>query len=473
MPLDADAALKWAIAALTDGRNGRYDTYRRYLDGDQPLAFATEKFKSAFGRTFAEFAYNRTRTVVDAHADRLQVEGFGSDRAELAQAAENLWNANRLDVYEGMIETEAFGMGDAYVIVEKHPERGAVQIWPQRANNVRVAYSEDEPGRIELAVKQWRTNDGYTRVTLYFPDRIEKYRSRTATKGTANVITTLTTNSLEPYQPESDTRWPVPLDVDDTVPVFHFANNAGINEYGQSELHDVLPLQDGLNKTFLDMFVTMEFAAFPQRVLINVDTESDDAADAIRKFQAGIDRLLTLYGSADGAPPSIAEFSAANIEQYIAVIEQIERDISRVSKVPLHYLTQTGSFPSGRALRIAEAPFVAKIEDRQRAFGAVWSDVLRYALRLEGRQVEPGAIRVNWKSAAPLSTEDQIDVALGKRSVGYPLVAILRENGYDPDEIERIMTELAEEGERQALAFNRGLVVPSFGDDDAAGEPIA
>ena len=41
MPLPPDA-VKWAIDAFRDGRNERYETYARYIAGEQPLAFATE-----------------------------------------------------------------------------------------------------------------------------------------------------------------------------------------------------------------------------------------------------------------------------------------------------------------------------------------------------------------------------------------------------------------------------------------------
>ena len=43
--------------------------YRRYLEGNHDLQYATQKFRQAFGRLFDTFAYNRCATVVDAHAD--------------------------------------------------------------------------------------------------------------------------------------------------------------------------------------------------------------------------------------------------------------------------------------------------------------------------------------------------------------------------------------------------------------------
>lgn len=457
IPDTAVTPIAWALAGFTDARQLGYARYDQYLTGNQPLAFATEKFRSAFSKAFREFAYNRCGMVVDAHADRLQVAGFASDdqpvadsdetrngnrRKTLAQLAQELWDANRMDVREGQVTAEALGMGDSYVLVEVHPETGAIHLWPQRAHEIRVCYLDTEPGVIDLAAKLWRAADKHLRLNLYFRDRIEKYRTEFPVQD--GTVSTLKPASFVTYQPETDTAWPVPLTPGDTVPVFAFANNAGVSAYGRSELHDVLPLQDAINKTLMDMLVTMEFAAFPQRVLINVDTDDDETVENIRKFQSGVDRLLTLMGGSKAeGQPSIAEFTAANIQQYISVGEFWDKAISRVSKVPVHYLSMTGDFPSGRALRIAEAPFVAKLSDRQRAFGQVWTDAMTYALRLQGVEVPQGSLRVNWSSAAPMSAEDELDLAEAKRSIGMPLESVLREMGYEPSQLTQVLTELA------------------------------
>src|SRR5690349_9054710 len=115
---DLKADLKWAHDAYR--RHGaHYADCRAYIQGDQPLEYATEKFKSAFGRQFKTFAYNRCAMLVDAHADRMQVEGFGSDSETVSQLAQGVWDDNQMDVREGQVEVEAFGLGDGYVLVER------------------------------------------------------------------------------------------------------------------------------------------------------------------------------------------------------------------------------------------------------------------------------------------------------------------------------------------------------------------
>ena len=478
LPVDS---LAWAVKAFRDERGMLYAKYRRYLAGNHPLEFATPKYESAFGRLFDAFAYNRCRTVVDAHADRMKVAGFGSDdddkRREaleagaetdpaattLAQLAEDLWNANQMDVREGEIEVEAFGLGDGYLLVEVDPEGGAVYFWPQNPEQIRVRYDDARPGRIELAAKAWLDEDERMRLNLYFTDRIEKYR--TVQRAPSGMPTS--PRAFEPYTPEGDTAWPMPLNLDDTVPVFHFPNNGRINGYGASELGPVLPLQDALNKTLTDMMLAEEFAAFPQRVLINVDMEAEGAVDQVQRFQAAVDRLLVLMGTNDGKAPSIAEFTAANLKQYLEIAESWDVRISRASGVPVHHLMQTNAQDSGVKVRLAEAPFIAKLEDRQAAFGAVYAAAIAYGLRLQGVDVRPGDVRVNWKPAAPLGKDEAWDVSLKQKDAELPFEQRLKELGYEPEQIATIRA-MKERDDARAFALV-GDMAPADDEDDTEG----
>ena len=446
LPIDP---LSWAVTSFRDGRNLQYSTYAAYLDGRQPLEFASVKFRSAFGQLFEAFAYNRCASVVDAHADRLRVTGFGADDPAIAQAAQDLWDANRMDVREGQVEADQLALGDSYVIAEMHPERGDVQLWAQDPRLVRVHYGDDAPGTLDLGTKVWVDDERYCHLNLYFRDRIEKYIS--SNRAPAGVPASAASFRLVEIDGEDN---PVPLAVKDTVPIFHFANNGRTNTYGVSELRPIMPLQDAINKTLMDMLVAMEFAAFPQRVLIGVEAEDPASQFKLAQFQAGVERILTLF-----APDAkLGEFSAVNIAQYLSVAEFWDTAISRVSKVPVHYLGMNGTFASGRALRIAETPFTAKIEDKQRSAGQAWSDVQTYGLRLQGKDVAPGAIRVNWASAAPLSEEDRLDIAVEKQGIGFPFEAILRESGYEPKQIADIMTMKQNAAAEAQAAFTANVL---------------
>jgi len=440
--------LGWAIGELTDSRrHQRYEKFEHYFEGEQPLAFATPKYSAVFGQMFQAFSYNRCSYVVDAHADRLQLTGVRSVSEAVTERASEIWAANRMDKRAGEVHRQALLAGDGYVIV--WPEAGETmpQVWPQEAEYVRVAYDDERPGLITLACKGFTAHDGRGRINLYFPDRIEKWVSvepleRTGARRMPEYV---------PFEVVGEP-WPVPNPWG-VVPVFHFANNAATGEYGRSELSDVIPLQDALNKVLTDLILASELGGFPQKVILGLDADDEQVREGLRRLEAGMNKIFSIPFDPDGNAPSIAEFSATNLGQIREVVTMFDQLIARVSRVPVHYLQMSGDFPSGRALRTAEGPFVTKIEDRQIAFGNVWEDAMRLALRMSGVG-EPGALSAVWAAATALQDEDRWDLALQKSAVGLPLEQILRERGgYEEEEIAAIVEAKAAAG----LAFDANL----------------
>lgn len=449
---DTQDGLTWAVKAFKDtSLDDRYRLYRRYARGDQDLAFATPKYAATFGTLFREFGYNRCATVVDAMADRLQVERFTAEAEGASETAGDLWRRNRMDGRAGEVHKAALRDGDAYLIV--WPETGTAmgedaafpQFWPQKAHEIRVRYDDEQPGLITMAAKTWLLADGRRRLNLYFSDRTEKY----VTRGRSTAVRS---EALDRYTAQGEP-WPVGNEWG-TVPVFHFANNADTGAYGSSELRDVVPLQDALNKVLTDLLLACELTGYPVKVLLGFDHNDSKVMESAERIQTGRSKILVVPPGPAGEKPSIDEFTAENLSQLRDVVELFDKLISRASRVPVHYLQMSGDFPSGRALRTAEAPFVAKIEDRQTAFGNTWEDAMHLALRMAGVS-DPGMLTTVWKPAAPLSTEDTADLALQWSAIGIPLEQIMRQvMGFDEEEIAAVTAELDKAAARQVAMFS-------------------
>ena len=143
---------------------GRYSKAERYYRGDHDLAFATDKFKNAFGTLFREFAMNLCPAVCDAVKDKLRITEFGIDEGppEIAVSARRIWQRNRMERrVRARVHKEALKNGDAYVIVWPG-EDGAATIYPNRAANIAVVYDEgharqDTFGR-EILVRPGQTH---------------------------------------------------------------------------------------------------------------------------------------------------------------------------------------------------------------------------------------------------------------------------------------------------------------------------
>jgi hypothetical protein len=420
--------------AIDQFRNqaARYRKSRRYYAGEQDLQFASEKFASTFGNLFREFALNLCPAIVDAVRDKLKIEGFGlaeklatnyknGTNSETGNAAasqiDRIWRENRMAIRAGEVHKEALKNGDAYVIVWPGAD-GRVRIVPQSAETCTVHYDEDEPGRIAWAAKAWRDADKRTRLNLFFPDRIEKY---VADDRHGKFLPDAKSFS-EPHADEG-VRVPNPYGI---VPVFHFANNADIGAFGRSELDDAMAVQDGLNKSVLDMLVAMEVCSFRQRWIAGIEVKIDqETGKEITPFTTGMNNVWMT----ENAEARFGEFGASDLEQFLKVKDGFRIDMASVTGTPLYYLMpQIRGFPSGESLRKAETRFLAKVRDRQEQFGAVWEDVMSFALRLAG---QPDiTLTTHWEDPSPSNERDVLENLRIKHDLGVSPEQILREAGY-------------------------------------------
>lgn len=452
------ADLTWATEHAQDCHAPHYRIYSNYYEGNHALAFATEKFRNTFGHVFREFAENLCAPVVDSLSDRLEVTGFRSSEAslkveevaptssqiegmpsrpgrkkittvdEIGDACQEIWTKNKMDERSNEVHLESLKMGDAYVIVWPNDDMEP-EIWPNDAMQCRVEYDADNRRRVQRALKVWFDRDiTRWRLNVYTPREIRKYQTRN------------TNASL----PTTEGSWQQIDSVNNPygrVPVFHFPCKKS-RRYGISELKSVVPLQNALNKSVLDMMIAMEFASFKQRWAIGLDLEIDEETgepkDPLAK-NYGIDRLLAF----PDAETKVGQFDATDLGQFLEVQEKFWASASRVSGTPLHYFYITsGDFPSGEAMKSAEARFIKKITDRQVAFGNVWEEVLKFCLQIEGRQVSPEtSIETHWVNAAPRSESELADTAVKKQAVGVSRSQNLRELGYTDEEIERMLEE--------------------------------
>lgn len=461
---DDISKIRKAIAALR-ARKKATQNYVDYYAGDQPLTYTSEKYRDYFGRMVSAYRENICPSVVDALADRLQITGITISRVEepeldetpidaanpspsnedgdvqpapvtpsrdpLADALWAIWEANRMNVRAGRVHKDAAKLGDAFVIVWKDPTTKEPRIYSQDSRHVYVNY-DPELEAIDWAAKAWIDDDKRGRITLYDRAQIRRYRTPQPIK------------SPDYGLPGEKAQWePMPEEpvVDtglDRVPVFHFANDADVAEYGASELRDVIPIQDGLNKSVADLLISSEFNAYPQRWATGLTTEVDPVTGKEREdFQPGMARL---WKTADEMA-KFGEFAAADLDKYINMKNSFKAAAADVTGTPAHYMQMTpGSWPSGESLKTAEARFVAKVADRQGAFGNVWADVLETAAAIASLDIE-GSIKMTWQDASPRSELDAATIAGLKTSVGVSQEQVQRELGYTEEEIARMRQE--------------------------------
>lgn len=416
-----------AIKMIRDNA-ARYERAERYHNGDHDLAFATEKFENTFGTLFREFALNLCPVIIDAVRDKLRVTGFAVEDSGpfdgLRAETRGLWSRDRMATRSSEVHKEALKCGNAYVIVWPD-ERGNAGFHANRASQIAVEYASDSGASMDWAAKMWIDADKRMRLNLLYPDRIERYISRTKA-GPAPEASEMTE-----FADSSPSVIPNPYGA---VPVFHFANNADIGQSGRSELDAAMPVQDGLNKSVLDMLVAMEFCAFRQRWAAGIEIDYDPDGKPIGPFNAGIEHLWI----AGNPQAKFGDFEAAQLDQFLKVKDSFRIDIASVTGTPLHYFLQNNAgLPSGEALKKSETRFVAKIRDRQESFGRVWADAMAFALRIEGKP--DVRLITEWDDPAPTSEREFLENILLKRRIGLPVEQALIEAGYGIADVEALL----------------------------------
>lgn len=428
------AQVQWALDQF-HAKAKAYTTARNYYDGEHQLAFASEKLSSTFGRLFKAFADNLMPTVCETVKDRLKLDGFtiagekrpdGTVQPQSQPEIDEIWRRNRLLVRANQVHLDALIEGDSYVIVWPNAQDDDFPtFYPNQATSIVIDYDQEQPGYIVRAAKARPDDDKRYRLTLYFRDRIEKYITQHAI--TSGGLPDRA-NTFIRFQPPTDSTWPLDNQYD-KVPVFHFANRAGIGMPGCSEMKEAIPVQDALNKSVADMLVAGEFYGVPQRWAIGLEDElTPEQAKKKYPLLAG-----GVWGTTSETT-KFGEFAAADISKFITVSETFRKEIARVSRTPLHYFSLEGEFPSGESLRVSEGPLIRKVKDRQETWGAVWGDAMRFALQITGRgDFEPEA---KWLNAETRDDDGEVERAATKvTQLQIPFEQVWREMGYTEEQI--------------------------------------
>ncbi|MFC9974313.1 phage portal protein [Spirillospora sp. NPDC127200] len=414
----------------TQSARGRH--YARYYDSeDKTLAFAQEKFREHFGALFTGWRDNFAPLIVDSISERLTVQGFrmGED-GEADPDALDIWQRSFLDAEANAAHIDALVYGSAYLVVWPGDDNEPL-ITPESAEHVVVQHTAGSRRKLDAAMKCFRDDWGVQHTTLWLPDGV--YTSSRGEPGT------------EWSEPE---RTPNPFKA---VPVVPLYNRRRLRPDPFSELAALTPLLDAISKVAADSIVASEFAAFPQRILTNLEPfeEGSEAAEReqAQMVRAYIDRILTFDGDVKAS-----EFAAADLSNYVSLINMLVEHLAAQSRVPFTYfLLNNGTVPSGEGIAASEAGLVAKAKERMLHFGESWETALRLAFEIKGdKRAKAFDAETIWADPEHRSKAAQVDSLLKLKELGVPEAQLQEDYGYSPQVISRFEEMKEAELKRQA-----------------------
>jgi hypothetical protein len=421
------------LNALLDERNLKTQLYEDYYEGDHRLAFAMAKYRQAFGDLFDAFASNWCKLVPDVTVERLRIDGFrfGGDR-QGDRDAWRIWQANGLDADSVLAHTEAVKCGEAALLVQ--PGGGNVpSITVEHPSQVIVANAPGSRRLRAAALKRWIDDDGTTYGTVYLPNGIYKFERMRKVESPLILPGDISDGGWRerarvPFEEAN------PLGV---VPVVPLRNDPHLLKGGRSDLDDVIPLQDAINKTITDMLVDSEYHGFPQRWATGLEIPDDPVTGKPRT-----DLFLASSGSVwTSADPQVkfGQFELGDLGQYEKAANLLVRHLSAQTRTPPHYLVGEIVNASGDALKAAETGLTFKVARKQLMFGEAWEEAVRLAFAVAGDSAKAQAVGAEtiWGEAESRSWGELVDAAVKLRSINVPYEAIWEFLGFSQEQIEQ------------------------------------
>jgi hypothetical protein len=488
------------LARRLDGRAKELAVYDRYARGDQPLAYASPKFREAFGHLFGGFSDNFMGLVVEAEAERLNVEGFrigtGRDRddeeppptadageledpttpatrdgsgeqdetVEADEDARRIWQANQLDAESATAHYEMLVKGAAYTLVWPDPaKRDTPRITIEDALEMITEHDPQDRRKVRVALKRWIDEAGHYNATLYYADRLEKYRSErpvakaNAVDGGWELRTSSRAKIAWVKREIEGEAWPLDNPIGQ-VPVTPLRNRPRLDGTTKSELADLIPVQDAINKTCADALVAAEYAAFRQRWATGIEIPEDpETGKPVEPFEAAVNRVWY----AEDEKTKFGEFEATDLRPYVALLEMWIQHLATRSRTPAHYLLgQSGTFPSGESLKATEVGLVSKTRAAMRYAGEGWEQTIRLAFLAidpddpRGQEQDSETI---WTDPENRTEAEHIDAVLKMKGLDLPPEFLWQRAGLTQNEIARVLAMREREALQVGSAFERSF----------------
>lgn len=426
------------------------DLMRQYYSGDHPLPMIQEKARPGFQRLLRQARSNYVGLVVDATAERLQVDGFRLGEPNVGDPELwRIWQANSMDADSDLQLTEAVKVGRSFALVAPNPDDPATPlITAEDATQAIVAYEAGSRRRRRAGLKTFVDDwTGDIWLTLFVDGLIFKYQAPQPKTGAVGGP------KWTPREVAGE-KWPAanPLDV---VPLVEIPNRPDLLGEAHSEIEDVLDIQDRINKTLIDRMMAQEFSAFRQRWMTGYEVPTDDSGQPIEPFKAAVDRLWVI----EDEGVKVGEFSATDLRPYLDSIEADVQHMAARTRTPAQYLLGKLSNVNGETLKATESGLVAKIRQRQRPLGEGEEDVARLALRAAGDTRDLSKLEVIWHNPEFRTEGELVDALVKMSTLGVPREALWERWGASQTEI----AQWRELSDQQAARILGGDLAALFG----------
>lgn len=463
-----------AFTVLSEKRR-LYDVLWQYYDGDHPLHYSTKKLQEIFDEIDARFTKNWTAVVVDSSDQRLELQNiFVEGDKSLTTTVEEIVSDNDLAVQADSVHLDMLVTGEGYLMtwptgMNEDGTTAGCEIVYNDSRLVHLFYDPENPLKPWYGAKWWEdARTGKSRMTLYYPDRLEYYESTKPASELTNP------DSWKQYQPlplytvigtedEATHIAPNPLGM---VPIIQFRRELRTIKGEISQ--GIIDLQDAINKLINDMMVASEYSAFKQRYIIS-------NAEDLGLLKNGPNVVWDVPGG-DGLEQGtqVGEFTATELRNFVEAMADLAASMGKIAGLPISYFDLGArADPSGEALLAMEAPVNKKVNKLIKRLRGPWKRLIQMALKMRGAAAIPkmGQIKINYADPRTVQPVTAANARQANTTAGLPLRTQLRYEGWTSEEITQMEADKAEEVKAQTETLAQAVMTQQRQFDVSGGDP--
>ena len=412
------------------------------------LAFLAPELREQLGRRLENLVINWPALLINSIAERLTPKGFTIPGNEaLTDQVNDIWQFNGMDeqVQLGIIDKLVYGRSYGLVWGD---EAGAAKISIESPHQM-IAWRNPMNRRWEAAAKRWVEEDGYAYAFTYTPDQITFLKSRNSHADQSDLYGEVDQvhdlSHLSPNEWEVLEETPNPLG---ELPVVVIPNRPRILEpEGVSELADVLPLSDAINKLCTDMTVTAEFHARIRRWAVGIEIEEDSDGNEVDELEKS--KGIQGWNLFENENAKVGQFEEATLQNFVDGVDMLVKYLSAIKKIPSHYMNPAqAGLASAEAVRASEAPLVVLAKRDMVSTGGALEQIARLALMVESGDLPSSnelRMETQWEDPENLTASQKIDAVSKKAALQVPVEQLWRDAGYTEQQIEDMKRMRSEE----------------------------
>jgi len=389
------------------------------------------------------------RIYINAVTERLIVDGFQAGKSE--ELSETLWNwfrVNDLDTQATAGFQDAAIYSRSYITISMPDETETLNplVNPEipriRVESPLNLFAQVNPRtrEVDWAIRRVKDDTGeLVAATLYTPTQTIFYYS----DGSAFKQESVVNHNLGI----------VPV-----VPVNGGVDNAGL--YGSSLItKEIRSITDAISRILMNMQVTSETLAHPQRVLngVSLDELTEDGE------KSPMELYIASYLAFDNPDSDVKQLPAAELSNYTTAISQLMKLAASYTGLPPQYLNIESDNPaSAEAIKASESRLIKMCERLCNSFGEAWEKAMKIALLAAGKPVSDDfhSIEVVWRNPGTPTYQAMMDAATKAYAAGVlPLEQIWIDLGYTPEQRRQMRSWVAEQPSSQLASLYSGGVM--------------